>query len=154
MPNQITPVTVEQDQCGQTGFTLMEAIVALALFSSMFVLLNQGLTASWQGKRRADQDVRAVAFATAQLALAGVDTPLVDGARTTGRQGDFTWELVTEKYVEPTDDTAKDVLRGPAARRTIGDVAAYWVAIDVSWPSGPLQKTRTLRLRTVKLGRT
>jgi prepilin-type N-terminal cleavage/methylation domain-containing protein len=142
-----------QDPWGQIGFTLMETIVALALFSGMFVLLNQGLTSSWQGKRRADQDVNAVAFATAQLALAGVEWPLVDGARTTGRQGAFTWEVGVEKYFEPTDDSAKEFSTSTTPRRTLGDVAAYWVAIDVSWPAGPLQKIRTLRLRTLKLGR-
>jgi prepilin-type N-terminal cleavage/methylation domain-containing protein len=140
--------------CSQSGFTLMETIVALALFSGVFVLLNQGLTASWQGKRRADQDVAAVALATAQLALAGVETPLVEGARTVGQQGAFNWDMMIEKYVEPTDDTNKEVLAGTATRAAAGAaVTAYWVGIEVSWPNGPLQKPRTLRLRTLKLGR-
>jgi prepilin-type N-terminal cleavage/methylation domain-containing protein len=143
------------DRRNQAGFTLIEMIIALALFSGVFVLLNQGLTANWQGKRRADQDVTAVALATAQLASAGIELPLVEGARTTGQQGVFSWELKIEKYVEPSEDAAKEFLAGDSARRTIGPaVAAYWVAIEVSWPSGPLQKPRTLRLRTLKLGRT
>jgi prepilin-type N-terminal cleavage/methylation domain-containing protein len=143
------------DRRSQAGFTLMETIIALALFSGVFVLLNQGLTTNWQGKRRADQDVAAVALATAQLASAGIEMPLVEGHRTTGQQGVFSWELKIDKYVEPSDDAAKEILARDSARRTIGPAAAaYWVAIEVSWPSGPLQKPRTLRLRTLKLGRT
>jgi prepilin-type N-terminal cleavage/methylation domain-containing protein len=154
MPGQPTRVAELLDRRSQDGFTLIETIVALALFSGVFVLLNQGLTASWQGKRRADQDATAAALATAQLASAGIETALVDGARTSGQQGAFNWELTISKYVVPSDDTAKEFLAGDAARPTgVATVAAYWVGIEVSWPNGPLQKPRTLRLRTLKLGR-
>jgi prepilin-type N-terminal cleavage/methylation domain-containing protein len=141
--------TRASDGRDQAGFTLIETIVALMLFSGMFVLLNQGLTAGWQAKRRADQDVKAVAFAAAQLASAGIEVPLVDGTRTLGQQGVFSWALMIDKYTESNDEA------GDATRRTVARlvVAAYWVAIDVSWPSGPLLKQRTLRLRTLKLGR-
>jgi prepilin-type N-terminal cleavage/methylation domain-containing protein len=134
----------------QTGFTLMETIVALVLFSGVFVLLNQGLTAGWQGQRRADMEAGAVALATAQLALAGVEVSLADGLRTSGQQGVFSWDVSVEKYVEPGEEPlSRDVARNAAG----AGISAYWVAIDVSWPSGPLQKPRTLRLRTLKLGR-
>ena len=134
----------------ESGFTLMETIVALALFSGVFVLLNQGLTASWQGQRRAEMDAGAVALATAQLASAGVEAALADGLRTSGQQGVFSWDVSVEKYVEPREDS----LSSDAARSTTGaGFSAYWVAVDVSWPSGPLQKPRTLRLRTLRLGR-
>ena len=139
---------------GQAGFTLMETIIALALFSGAFVLFNQGLTGSWQGQRRADLDVAAVALATAQLVSEGVETRLVDGARTSGQQGVFSWELTVNRYVEPRDDAGRDFLAGDTARRAADPaVAAYWVGIEVSWPNGPLQTPRTLRLRTIKLGR-
>jgi prepilin-type N-terminal cleavage/methylation domain-containing protein len=154
MPRQAMRGAGVLDRRSQAGFTLMETIVALALFSGVFVLLNQGLTASWQGKRQADQDVMAVALASAQLASAGIETPLVDGARTTGQQGAFNWQLTVDKYAEPTDDTAQEFLAADAARRAGGaTLAACWVAINVSWPIGSLQKPRTLRLRTLKLGR-
>jgi prepilin-type N-terminal cleavage/methylation domain-containing protein len=134
----------------ETGFTLMETIVALALFSGVYVLLNQGLTAGWQGQRRADMDAGAVALATAQLASAGVETPLADGLRTSGQQGVFSWDTSVEKYIEP----GEDLLSRDASRNATGAAfSAYWVAVDVSWPSGPLQKPRSLRLRTLKLGR-
>jgi prepilin-type N-terminal cleavage/methylation domain-containing protein len=137
----------------QAGFSLMETIVALTLFSGLFVLLNQSLTANWQGKRRADQDVAAVTLAMAQLASAGIETPLVDGTRMTGQQGAYNWELTIERYVEPSEEPTKEFLAGDATRRVTGPaVVGYWAVVEVSWLNGALQKSRTLRLRTLKLG--
>ena len=134
----------------ESGFTLMETIVALALFSGVFILLNQGLTAGWQGQRRADMDAGAVALATAQLASAGIESPLADGLRTSGQQGVFSWDISVDKYSEPSEDSLN---RERGRNTTATGLSAYWVAVDVSWPSGPLKKPRTLRLRTLKLGR-
>jgi prepilin-type N-terminal cleavage/methylation domain-containing protein len=128
----------------QAGFTLIETIVALMLFAGVFILFYQGLSDGWRGIRRADLDAAAIALATAQLASAGVEQPLADGARSTGRQGVFGWEITIEKYTEPGDDRITDAGKG---------LAAYWVAVDITWPAGPLQKPRTLRLKTLKLGR-
>jgi prepilin-type N-terminal cleavage/methylation domain-containing protein len=137
----------------QGGFSLIETIVALALFAGVFVIFNQGLTTNWQGVGRADRSASAVALATALLASAGVETPLVDGARTAGQQDGFSWELSVDKYREPDSDGAKEFLARDATRNVAGQVAAYWVGIDVSWLSGPLQKPRSVKLRTLKLGR-
>jgi prepilin-type N-terminal cleavage/methylation domain-containing protein len=138
----------------QGGFSLIETIIALALFAGAFVVFNQGLTTNWQGAWRADRGAGAVAVATALLASAGVETPLVDGARTTGQQDGFNWELSVDKYREPDSDSAKEFLTREATRNAAGAaVAAYWVAIDVTWPGGPLQRPRSVQLRTLKLGR-
>lgn len=138
----------------QAGFSLMETIVAVALFAGMFVLLNRGLTTSWQGVRRADLDAGAVALATAQLASAGIETPLVDGTRTFGQQGLFRWDLSIDKYAEPPDDSAKEVaVRDVSRSANAAALTAYWVSIVVSWSSGVQQSPRQLRLRTLRLGR-
>ena len=46
----------------------------------------------------------ATALASALLASAGVEAPLVDGARTAGQQDGFNWELSIDRYREPERD--------------------------------------------------
>ena len=120
----------------QAGFSLIETIVALALFAGMFVIVNHGLATNWQGVRRADRETAATALASALLASAGVEAPLIDGARTAGQQDGFNWQLSVDRYREPERDQRAELGGTDAIRNPNGSLAAYWVGVTVVWPSG------------------
>jgi len=121
----------------ESGFTLMETIVALVLFSSVFFVLYNGLAGGWRGVRFAASDTLAVRLARAKLAAAGVDSPLADGAEASGDEAGFEWRMEAHIYPQPDDAQT--------------DLTAYWVTVEVSWQDAPLSPTRSLKLKTLKI---
>lgn len=123
----------------ESGFTLMETIVALVLFSSVFFVLYNGLTGSWRGVRLAKSDATAVSLARAKLAAAGIDSPLSDGAEASGEVDGFEWHMEVQQYPIPEGSQT--------------ELAAYWVAVEVNWRDRPAGPPRSVSLKTLKLMR-
>ena len=122
------------------GFTLIETLVALALFAVVFAALSASLAGGIRGVRLARMDLAATMLARAKLAAAGVETPLADAQQETGETDGFMWFVNVRQHLRPDVDVRET---GPKA---------YWVAIDVSWRDGPLSPRRTIQLKTLKLG--
>ena len=124
----------------QEGFTLLETIVALVVFSSALVTFYKGLAVGSESSRIANSEAAAAALASAKLATAGVETAFQDNGEYNGDEGRFSWRI---KLAE-----------APGARDRIvpSGVVGYWVDVEVHWREGPLQRQRTLQLRTLKLG--
>lgn len=123
----------------QRGTSLMEAIVALVLFSSVMVALYQAMAAGGRSIRRADQAVAATAVAVARLASAGIEVALADGQEMTGEENGFQWRMAVQRYAGTDERTAQSRL------------IAYLVTVDVTWSDrGPTP--RSVQLQTVKLG--
>jgi prepilin-type N-terminal cleavage/methylation domain-containing protein len=120
-----------------SGFTLMETIVALVIFSSVFFAIYNGMAGGWRGVRQAKSDAAAINLARAKLAAAGVETALSDGTEDSGDEDGYSWHIGVQGY--PLPDAAQT------------ELAAYWLSIEVNWRNTPISPLRSVTLRTLKL---
>ena len=122
------------------GFTLIETLVALAIFAGVFAALSAGLAGGTRGVRLARMDQAATMLAKAKLAAVGVETLLADAQQETGETDGFTWLVSVRQHVRPDSDVRKT------------EPKAYWVTVEVSWRDGPLLQRRTIQLQSLMLG--
>ncbi|MBV8070721.1 MAG: type II secretion system protein [Acidobacteriaceae bacterium] len=131
----------------ETGFTLVEVLVAFAILSIVLLTLFSGLSTALLGDRRAEFTRIALRLAKAELETVGVATPLTPG-ETTGRfENGMEWRLSVQPYTFASPKVTP----------------AYWVKIIVRPPSGssqptfaaaragPMASTPSVTLTTLKL---
>ena len=124
------------------GFTLVESLVALAIFVAVISALYQGLSTGWRGLRRAEAEDIALVLAQNKLATAGVETPLVASMQS-GVAGDgMAWQADIRPYAAAS----------PVAQST-QDLQGFWVTVTVRWKEGPRRPEQSLQLQTIKLRR-
>ena len=125
----------------QGGFTLMETIVALVLFSSIFVALYKGLEKGGVSIRQSGMEAAASTLALSLLASAGIENALENGQLYSGVEDRFAWRMSIRQAGGPDDRTAAP-----------SKAATFWVDVEVSWREGARQELRTASYRTLKLG--
>ncbi|MFI3137956.1 MAG: type II secretion system protein [Methylococcaceae bacterium] len=128
----------------ERGFSLLEILVAFAILAlSIGVLLN----IFSRGLRTAiisEEYQQALAIAESQMARAGVEIPLAEGAASGDVDGKYTWSIVGSPYVLPTDQTNTQ----PA------QITAFTVQVKVAWQDGVDEKQvvlNSVRLAKVPL---
>lgn len=126
----------------QSGFTLVEIVVAFVLLSLVMVT---GFEIFSGGMRRAgDLEDRAQALVVAQsrLALAGLEQPLAEG-QTQGESEDrrYRWTMSVAQFEETLQDPAKASTSAHMLMRV--DVRVAWTGAD--------QRERSLALATLGL---
>ena len=124
------------------GFTLVESLVALAIFVAVISALYQGLSVGWRGLRRADAEDRALVIAQNALASAGVETPLVASTQAGVTPDGIAWQA----------DIRAPTSASPAASSAPG-FQGFWVTVTVRWKEGPRRPEQALQLQTIKLRR-
>ena len=127
---------------GQAGFTLVETLVSLAILTLALVALLQIFGTGLRGVRSSRSDAAALQLATAQLARAGVETPLSAGQQQGTASGGLEWSVLIEPYVSRYADSE-------AARA--GGLEAYWVTAEVRWQSSESGAVQTVSLATLKI---
>lgn len=120
----------------EAGFTLMETIVALVVFTGIVIALERGSALGWRAIRLADLERNALILARAKLAAAGIDKPVGEGLDEEGDDNRFHWHVSTSPYGQTSSSQR---------------LAAYWVSAAVSWRDRPVGPLRTIELRTLKL---
>ncbi len=125
----------------QGGFTLMETIVALVLFSSIFVALYKGLEKGGASIRQSRMEAAASTLALSLLASAGIEKSLENAQFLTGAEDRFSWTMNIRQA------SGLDALAAAPSK-----AATFWVDVEVSWRDGPRQELRTASYRTLKLG--
>ena len=122
----------------QAGFTLIETLVALAVFTACFILVQQSISGSWRLVRAAQLEEAAMVVAQRQLVLSGIETPLEEGASAGLSDDGYAWAVEIRRYVPPGDQTSTPLL-------------AFWVDVTVRWSESPLRPERSLSLKTLRL---
>ncbi len=125
------------------GFTLLETLIALAVFTGLLIWFSTGITRSWRGVSAAEADKRALALAQALLEETGVTSPLTPGTREGTAPNGIAWRVVVTPY-RASDGSAE----APA------DAAkACWVTVTAAPRSATGSARRPLTLTTLKLTR-
>lgn len=119
----------------QRGFTLLEVLVALIIFSIAFGAIASIFQTSLRQSRTAEALLEATAVAERQIARYGTDLPLELGATTGFSSEGLSWN-------------AKIDLAGPLRENT--DLALYRITVDVGSENG---EERYLTLQTLRIGK-
>lgn len=121
----------------QSGFSLLEVLVAFAILSISLGVLLQIFATGLRNAGVADDYTRATLYAESILAAIGRETPLTEGARSGPIDDQFSWRGTVDAYTERMPDTEKTRIQ------------AYRVRVEVFWPS--LLQTRSVVLETLRL---
>lgn len=122
------------------GFTLIEALVATAVFVLVISSLYQGLSAGWRGLRKATAEDQAVAVARAELASRGVETPLATSSASGVTPEGIAWQTDVRPYAGLSSQ--------PESKSSF---QAFWVTVTVRWREGRLSPEHVLDFTTLKL---
>ena len=126
------------------GFSLLEVLVAFAILGIFLAAMFPALDTSMHVTREANQRLRAVAIAEAQLAHLGNDEPLAIGSRH-GVAGGMNW------LEEIGPDTGNvDMASGTGADHP-PKVKAFLVSVRVSWGAAPADGVTLTSLRLAKV---
>jgi prepilin-type N-terminal cleavage/methylation domain-containing protein len=122
----------------EDGFTLIEAIVATAVFALLLSALYQGLTAGWRGIKKSNSEDAALSLLSQKLASAGVETPLETSAATGVADG-VAWQSQITPYASPASGSISGPYQG------------FWITVSVRWKNGPFSPEQALQATTLKL---
>ncbi len=125
-----------------SGFTLLETIVALTLFALVAGAFQLCLAGGWKGIRLTDMQRSALQVAQAQLALPSKSGNVVEGVEEGVDERGFRWTLETSLYAP-----------GGTESGTSSGIAGYWLRVTVRWRDSALLPERMVELSTLKLGR-
>jgi prepilin-type N-terminal cleavage/methylation domain-containing protein len=127
----------------QRGFTLIEAVVALAILALTLTIVYQIF--GWTLRHSADQRHRDRAWLTAQSLLSQMraDRSLAPGRRAGRTLQGLTWDVVVEPFA------AQPAAASAAGRTEVTLPVALVVAIKVHWDERP---GAHIELRSVELG--
>lgn len=120
------------------GFSLIETLVALMVFTACYILVQESISGSWRLVRAAQSEEAALAVAQRQLALSGIETPLEEGSSTGVSDDGYAWAVDIRRYVPPGEQATTPLL-------------AYWVDVSVRWKESALRPERSLSLKTLRL---
>jgi prepilin-type N-terminal cleavage/methylation domain-containing protein len=120
------------------GFTLIETLAALTIFTAILVVFNSGITGSWRGVAAAEADRRAIAVASNLIEEAGIIWPLEAGTR----EGQSESGLAYRIDVAPHRSAGADV--------TAGNVSAFWLTVTVAPRGSTGSPRRPVTLRSLK----
>ncbi len=125
----------------QRGFTLIEVVIALAVFAVAVGVCMQIATAGLRQSRIAAEQTQAALLAQSLLDMYGVGERLEPG-RDSGRlAGDYQWEIEVTPYEVPLP-TDSPLAPGFSA------VQLFRLDLTIRWPAG--QNERSARFSTLR----
>lgn len=122
-----------------SGFTLLEVMVALAILAVAMGVILQLFSTGLKGGRLAERRAVAALLAQSKLAAVGVESPLEEGQSEGRFERDYRWRVAIAPYQEQGRETLPE-----------GGPAAYEVVVTVSW-GDPDRAESSLSLATLRL---
>jgi prepilin-type N-terminal cleavage/methylation domain-containing protein len=121
------------------GFTLIETLVALVIFTVVVMALQQSHVIGLRSIQDAHMTSAALDLARMKLAGAGGQGPLSEDIDEHGDVDRYQWRIAAQKYVAPESVSMPSQLTG------------YWVTVTVSWRDRPARPPRSVHLKSLKL---
>jgi len=130
----------------QTGFTLLEVLVAFTVFAVLVGSLFQVMSGALQGVGRSDAYGQAALWAQSKLSAIGIETPIEEGTTSGEFDEEYAWELNLSLYQGETSGENLIVFD------ELPPVELYHVDLVVSWGGDRPRQARftTLRSTTVR----
>jgi prepilin-type N-terminal cleavage/methylation domain-containing protein len=125
------------------GFTLMESLVALLIFSAAILSFERAVAGAWRGINAANMKTGAVTLALRLLDETGADLAFASEQETEGQSGHYEWR----RRVAIIDTGAAP----PTA--SADDLATFWVEVKVAWLDGAARSAQSVRYRLLKTAR-
>lgn len=124
-----------------TGFTLMEALVAVVIFAFASMALQSVFARGGLGLRVSSSETRALEVARGAIGKLDFPAPADKSRETTGETDGYTWAGTVTRYEPPEG--------GMGAMK----IEAYWIDLELSWQEQSLgARPRSVSLKTLKLG--
>jgi len=136
-------MSAASQQHGDSGFTLVEALVSLVILTLGLVAVIDIFGNGFRGIRSSEWDAAALQLATSQLTRAGTETPLRRGQRQGTTPQGFEWTVTIAPYGPARDELAP--------QRPTAAIEAYWVTAEVRWRPSVFAVAQSLSLTTMKL---
>lgn len=127
---------------GNSGFTLLELLLAFMVFALSFATVMEILSGSMRNTVRARHYTEAALTAQSVMDQVGVEIPLEPGFSTAGESGNYRWQL--EIYEFEGVESEINVLE----LAELTQVVLLQVDLHVNWGEAPKDHTR--RFSTVK----
>jgi len=121
------------------GFTLFEALVALAILAIGLAAFYRAVAGGAWGEQRIARAQTGLQIAQARLAAAGLEKRLELGAQSGEEAGGYRWTVTVSRY---DDGHGLVPASGPAA---------YRVTATVIWPGSSSLARPSVELTTIKL---
>jgi general secretion pathway protein I len=128
----------------QTGFTLLEVVVAFVLLAVILVTVFQIFSSGLARASDLDERSRALVLAQSRIAVVGLEQKIEGPSQSRGESDDrkYRWTLTVEPYDEPTEQ---------GQPQPMSSLQLYRVESTVAW-EGVDGRARDLRLTTLTLG--
>jgi general secretion pathway protein I len=127
---------------GQSGFTLLEVLLAFVIFALSFAVVLEIMSGSMRSTIRARDYTEAALLGQSLMDLVGTDIPIGEGSLDGEAPGGYRWELVITPYEPQFDDDRSLELA------EISKTALFWIDLDVAWGEG--RRSRDVHFSTVR----
>ncbi|MDX1460096.1 MAG: type II secretion system protein [Xanthomonadales bacterium] len=126
----------------QQGFTLLEVLLAFAIFAISFAVVLEVLGDSMRSTVRAQNDSEAALLAQSVMDMVGTELPLVEGVISGESPGGYQWDLsVSAWQPEPGQERLLEISE-------LSGTVMFWVDLEVRWGEGT--RSRAVQFSTVK----
>ena len=134
------PVTVPQRS--QSGFTLLEVLLAFVIFALSFALVLEILGGSMRSAVKARDYTEAALLGQSLMDLVGTEIPLTEGSMMGEAPGGYRWQLVVTPYTPRFEQDRSLELAELSA------TAMFIVDLDIAWGEPP--REREVRFSTAR----